>query len=137
MGTQAEARIVELRGAPGAAAERLRRVQRRSPEAARILLAVAEARHVRVEGILAAHRGRAVIAEARQIAMYLCNTLLGLSLTEVGVLFERDRTTVGHACAAIEDRRDEGAFEAEMTALEMSLAETAMPQEERRNAANC
>ncbi len=52
-------------------------------------------------------RGRAHIAFARQAAMYLAHVGLGLSLSRVGEHFRRDRTTVAHACARVEDRRDE------------------------------
>jgi len=48
----------------------------------------------------------APIAFARQIAMYISHVWLGLSLTEVGRYFGRDRTTVAHACGLVEDRRE-------------------------------
>src|SRR5204862_7137328 len=41
-------------------------------------------------------RGRAKVALARQVAMYLAHVGCGLSLTETGRLFARDRTTVAH-----------------------------------------
>ncbi|MGL4405762.1 MAG: helix-turn-helix domain-containing protein, partial [Notoacmeibacter sp.] len=37
------------------------------------------------------------VARVRQIAIYLCNTTLGVSLTEIGKAICRDRTTVSHA----------------------------------------
>jgi hypothetical protein len=63
-------------------------------------------------------RGRARVALARQVAMYLAHVACGLSLTEVGELFERDRTTVAHACIVIERRRDNGSFDAALVLLE-------------------
>lgn len=51
-------------------------------------------------------RGRAEVAFARQTAMYLAHVSLGLTLSDVGGLFGRDRTTVAHACARIEDSRE-------------------------------
>ncbi|MEQ8823668.1 MAG: hypothetical protein RIC14_04770 [Filomicrobium sp.] len=39
-------------------------------------------------------------------------------MTEVGRIFERDRTTVSHACALIEDRRDEPIFDQLLEMLE-------------------
>jgi chromosomal replication initiation ATPase DnaA len=66
-------------------------------------------------------RCRADIALTRQIAMYLVHVMLGRSLTEVGLIFGRDRTTVGHACAHIEDMRDDARFEAEISLLETAL----------------
>lgn len=52
------------------------------------------------------NRSSAPIAFARQIAMYVAHVWLGLSLTEVGRYFGRDRTTVSHACQVVEDRRE-------------------------------
>src|SRR5262245_12092505 len=48
-------------------------------------------------------RGRARVAFARQVAMYLAHVACGLNLTEVGYIFARDRTTVAHACNVVED----------------------------------
>src|SRR5947208_7954986 len=48
-------------------------------------------------------RGRPHAAFARQVAMYLAHVAWGLTLTEVGNVFVRDRTTVAHACGLVED----------------------------------
>jgi chromosomal replication initiation ATPase DnaA len=50
-------------------------------------------------------------ARVRQIAMYFCNTTLGISLTLIGKVFGRDRTTVGHAVQLIELLRDDRDFD--------------------------
>jgi hypothetical protein len=63
-------------------------------------------------------RGRARIALARQAAMYVAHVGLSLSLTQVGQLFDRDRTTVAHACAIVEQRRDDVAFDRAITLVE-------------------
>ena len=63
-------------------------------------------------------RGRAPIALARQVAMYLAHTSCRLSLSDVGRVFDRDRTTVAHACIVIEDRRDEEVFDRAVELLE-------------------
>jgi hypothetical protein len=63
-------------------------------------------------------RGRANVAQARQVSMYLTHICLSFSLTQVGHLFERDRTTVAHACEVIERRRDDQAFDLALTLLE-------------------
>lgn len=73
-----------------------------------VVLAVASATGVRYCDFFARSRMRLATASARQLAMYLCHTFLGLSLTEVGQFFGRDRTTVAHACRQVEDGRDEG-----------------------------
>lgn len=52
-------------------------------------------------------RGEAPVAFARQVAMYVAHVWLALSLSEVGRRFDRDRTTVAHACRVVEDRRDD------------------------------
>jgi hypothetical protein len=63
-------------------------------------------------------RGRPRVAFARQVAMYLAHVACGLSLTDVGQVFCRDRTTVAHACGLIEDRRDDPAFDRSLELLE-------------------
>lgn len=66
-------------------------------------------------------RCRLDTARARQLAMYLAHVVLGCSLSEIGDVFGRDRTTVSHACAVIEDLRDDAAFDAEVAGLESQL----------------
>ena len=66
-------------------------------------------------------RGSASTAFARQTAMYLAHVHAGLSLSQVGKNFSRDRTTVAHACARVEDSRDEANFERVLTCLEAAF----------------
>lgn len=66
-------------------------------------------------------RGRAKVALARQVSMYLAHVVFGLSLTEVGKIFERDRTTVSHACGVVEDRRDDPIFDRVLENLEFVI----------------
>lgn len=63
-------------------------------------------------------RGRANVALARQVAMYIAHVSYGLSLTEVGQAFERDRTTVAHACGVVEYRREDPQFDEAITLIE-------------------
>ena len=63
------------------------------------------------EDLQCATRGRARVAFARQVAMYLCHVTFGISMFDVGVIFERDRTTVAHACTIVEDLRDDAGFD--------------------------
>ena len=70
---------------------------------------------------------RRLLCHARQIAMYVCHVVLRLSLTEIGRAFGRDRTTVGHACHVVEDRRDDPAFEAFVGALERVAQRLVVP----------
>ena len=52
-------------------------------------------------------RGRATVALARQVAIYLAHTRLGLPYCARGAVFGRDRTTAAHACRRVEDRRED------------------------------
>ena len=63
-------------------------------------------------------RGRARTALARQVSMYVAHVSLSFSLTQVGQLFDRDRTTVAHACEVVEQRRDDVAFDRAIELLE-------------------
>lgn len=62
--------------------------------------------------------GRRQACHFRQIAMYLCHVVLRLSLSDIGLAFGRDRTTAGHACNVVEDRRDDAAFDSFVASLE-------------------
>ncbi len=53
--------------------------------------------------------------------MYLAHVGCGLSLTQTGRLFGRDRTTVAHACGVIEDRRDDPVFDRVLDLLEWAV----------------
>jgi hypothetical protein len=68
-------------------------------------------------------RCNAEVALARQIAMYLAHTIFSLLLTEIGLHFRRDRTTVSHACAMVEDKRDEFEFDVLLCQLESLLTD--------------
>jgi chromosomal replication initiation ATPase DnaA len=63
-------------------------------------------------------RGRSRPAFARQVAMYLTHVIMGMNFTVTGQLFGRDRTTVAHACALIEDCRDDAALDQVLEAIE-------------------
>ncbi len=82
---------------------------------------VAAALDIRVTEMRARNRGRADVALARQTAMYLAHVQFGLSLSQVGRTFGRDRTTVAHACARVEDCRDDPRFERILACLESAL----------------
>ena len=57
----------------------------------------------------------------RQMSMYLLNTVYDFNLSRVARIFERDRTTVRHACQLIEDQRDSPAFDSLLVDLETFL----------------
>jgi hypothetical protein len=74
-------------------------------------------------------RGRARVALARQVAMYLAHIGCGLSLTAAGDLFDRDRTTVAHACHVVEERREDPTFDRAIDLLEMIVTVLTLPWE--------
>jgi chromosomal replication initiation ATPase DnaA len=76
-------------------------------------------------------RGSADAALARQIAMYLAHVAFEMSLQRVATAFDRDRSTVSHACHVIEDRRDDPAFDALIDALEETLRTAPQPHARR------
>lgn len=84
-------------------------------------LAVALSFKVSLLELRASTRCKASVAFARQVAMYLMHVGCGFSLTEVGVLFGRDRTTVSYACGIIEDRRDDPGFDSSLENLEAAI----------------
>ena len=84
--------------------------------------AVAAVFEIDMDDLQARTRGSARVAFARQVAMYLAHVVCGLSLTEVGQLFARDRTTVAHACEVVEDRRDEPELDIRLEHLELAVS---------------
>ena len=83
--------------------------------------AVAAAFTVPVRELRASTRRRARVALARQTAMYLAHVAFGLSLSEVGRAFGRDRTTAAHACRRVEDRRADQELDTRLAELEHVL----------------
>ena len=69
----------------------------------------------------APNRCPAPIAFARQIAMYVAHVWLGLTLTDVGRYFGRDRTTVSHACRLVEDRREDPRIDRLLSSIESAV----------------
>lgn len=47
----------------------------------------------------------------RQITMYLCRVVLSMRYQQIAAAVERDRSTVIHGCAAVEDRRDHAVYD--------------------------
>lgn len=90
--------------------------------------AVAHVYGVGIEELRSRSRGKKAVARSRQIAMYLAHVVCGLSLTEVGELFSRDRTTVAHACSVIEDIRDEPVFDETLELLECVIRNILLPR---------
>ncbi|MGE3929582.1 MAG: helix-turn-helix domain-containing protein [Hyphomonadaceae bacterium] len=105
----------------------------RDGAAARLAASVASyALGVPLADILDRRRGSAEAAFARQVAMYLCHVAFELSLARIALAFERDRSTVAHACHVIEDRRDAPSFDTWIAALELMLRDAPAPSGARR-----
>lgn len=73
--------------------------------------------------LLHVSRGRRPIAEARQLAMYLVHVAAGFTMSATGEVFGRDRTTIRHACACVEDKRDDLEFDLSVSELEAEIAQ--------------
>ena len=69
--------------------------------------------------LFAPTRGPPRAAFARQVAMYLAHTGFELSLETISRVFDRDRTTVSHACHLVEDGRDDIWLDCRLEALEL------------------
>lgn len=82
---------------------------------------VGYALELKAENILMPNRGPRDMVQARQVAMYLSHVGLAMSLSRVANAFDRDRSTVAHACHKIEEMRDEAKFDAWLETLEKSL----------------
>ncbi len=89
------------------------------------------------ECLLMPNRGSADAAFARQMAMYLCHVGFGISISRVALAFGRDRSTVGHACHLVEDRRDDPAFDQLLCALEQAVRGAPAPGAARLVEARC
>ena len=86
-----------------------------------VLHMVGKAYKIRRRLLLHPSRSTAGAARARQMAMYLMHVVLGRAMSDVGVVFHRDRTTVSYACAKVEDLRDDPAFDAQLDRFEQRI----------------
>ncbi|WIY53643.1 helix-turn-helix domain-containing protein [Devosia sp. YIM 151766] len=91
------------------------------PPAERVAELVAREKGIPKSLLFNSSRCRAEAALARQLAMYLTHVILRQNFTAIGLAFGRDRTTVSHACALIEDLREDPDFEADVSRLEALL----------------
>lgn len=73
------------------------------------------------EQVFARRRGGGRVAQARQLAVYLQHVALGSSLSACARLHERDRATIRHACARVEDARDDPSVDFAVARLEAAL----------------
>jgi len=74
---------------------------------------VAQLFHLGCQGPLgAATAARRPACHIRQITMYLCRVVLSMPYQHIADAISRDRSTVIHGCAVIEDRRDGADYDA-------------------------
>lgn len=92
------------------------------PVAGLCAAAAAAATGVPLDALAAPGRRRARVARARQLAVYLHHVALGASLSACARLFARDRATIRHACARIEDLRDDARFDEAAARLGRAVA---------------
>ena len=109
--------------------------RRADPRGWRLTELVAAERGVSVKSLFQPDRGQAEIALARQLAMYLMHVEFGRLYADVGRFFHRDRTTVSHACALVEDLRDDRDFDAMLDRLRLALLDEAKHEREANDAA--
>jgi chromosomal replication initiation ATPase DnaA len=98
-----------------------RRARRAESAARKVEAMVAAAFALAPSAMHDRRRGRAATAFARQVAIYLAHTRLGLSFTDAGAYFGRDRTTAAHACRTVEDRREDPSIDAILDFLERAI----------------
>ncbi|MGF1454923.1 MAG: helix-turn-helix domain-containing protein [Alphaproteobacteria bacterium] len=79
---------------------------------------VAEMLTVTLDDMRAPSRGKARVAFARQLAMYLCHVTLSFDQGRLAGAFGRDRTTVSHGVRRIEDRREDPVLDQVLETLE-------------------
>ncbi len=77
--------------------------------------------NVSLDEIRKPNRGIKEVARARQVAMYLCNTSLGVSINRTAKCFGRDRRTARHGIRTIEEMRSDKEFDMLISRLEKSL----------------
>ncbi len=88
---------------------------------------VAHVYDVRLEELLGCKRGCRRAALARQVAMYLSHTALGISVADVARAFMRRRSTAYHALRHVEDLRDDPDIDRTLATLETMLAAAGGP----------
>ena len=74
--------------------------------------------------IFALTKGSADCSFARQTSMYLTHVIFKVKIAGVARAFQRDPSTVSHACQLIEDWRDDHIFDETLCELETILRST-------------
>ncbi len=77
--------------------------------------------------IMDRRRGSPQTAMARQIAIYLFQSIFTDNMSRVGRVFKRHSTTVRHACETVEVCREDPVFDRRISVLEDFLRQAPIP----------
>lgn|SRR5271166_3470642 len=88
-----------------AAADEVIKATRKHPSCNEVITEVCRVFKVNRDHVLGARRAWKLVV-ARHVAMYVCRETTGRSLPEIARRFNRDHTTVIHACAKIGGMKD-------------------------------
>lgn len=86
-----------------------------------IVTIIADQFDIPVDQMMCKTRACAKAARARQIAIYLAHTVFSIAYGHAADFFNRDRTTISHACKMIEDQRDDIEFDLKIEKMEAQL----------------
>ena len=89
-----------------------------------VQMAVSEVTGVALTELASTKRGDPETAFARQMAIYLCHLVFGMSAYRLADAFGRDRKTVRHALRRVEDLREDRELDRVLSWLEASLRRT-------------
>ena len=103
--------------------KKARRHGRNAPWLAVVEAAISSVTAVAVAQMRSPRRGPQRVARARQLAAYVGHVGSRVPIAEVAAALGRDRSTLSHACRAVEQRRDDPSFDAAVTLLERGLGE--------------
>jgi len=87
----------------------------------------ARAYDVPLEDLAAATRKSPRTALARHVAMYLAHVVFGMTMSQIGFQFGRDRSTASHAVHRVEDLREDPDLDNILEWLEAQLRGMAQP----------
>lgn len=100
-----------------------------NPQFEFILNLVAQEFGVPREEVFQKTRGVQAISWARHVAIYLCRVAEPeITLTDVGKLFGRDRSTIAYALARVEDQRDLPDFDDLLRQMEAQIKARFAPE---------
>ena len=107
---------------------RIKQIDPAAPARAKLAVAVAAIEFGVPDLDLGAPHQRSPLTDyARQVAMYLSSCSFGMTMTRIGELFGRDRSTVSHAIRVVEDGRTDPVLDKKIERLELWLDKAPQP----------